>query len=506
MQKGKVLFVVIDQIRADALAGSGSNRALAGLVPTPNFDRLRAESVSFENHFTVTVPCGPARASLLTGLYPMNHRSIRNGTPLAHHHATIASEARKAGYEPLLFGYTDTTPDPTQFDPNDPELQGYEKVARGFREVVEMRLEEGREWPAYLMSKGYDVRPPEDHVLPSLYKPVAPDGGVPAVTDPAMYSAEDSDTAYLTNRTLEAMSARVYEPWFAHVTYIRPHPPFLAPAPYNSMVAPGDVALPVLSAPDHPFMDAWFSVPIHKSLFWGFDGDCAGLSQEAAAQVRAIYLGLIAEVDRHLGRLLDWLDATGQSEDTLVVVTGDHGEMLGDKIMWGKDSVFEPAYHVPLIIRDPRNPRAAGRKVTAITESVDVTPTILEWIGLTPPPAMDGHSLTPWIEGGTTAWRDAAFMEIDLSHPRKPTRFQLHFGLDEHECNAAILREERWKFVHFNGGVPPMLFDLVADPDETTNLAGDSAHAGEVSHLMAKMLDRRMARADRRLTGYAIGD
>lgn len=499
MRKGKVLYIVIDQIRADALNG-----ALAEHVATPNLDRLKAEGVSFENHFTATVPCGPARASLLTGLYAMNHRSIRNGTPLARHHATIATEARKAGYEPLLFGYTDTTPDPTAFDPNDPELQGYEKVARGFREIVEMRLDEGREWPGYLLAKGYDVRPPQDHVLPDFYKPVAPDGGMPAINDPAIYAQGDSDTAYLTDRTLASMAARVFDPWFAHVTYIRPHPPFVAPAPYNDLVAPGTLPAPVASRPDHPFLDAWFSTPAQKSLFWGFDGDCANLDAARTAEIRAVYLGLIAEVDHHVGRLLDWLDATGQRDDTLVVVTGDHGEMLGDKKMWGKDSVFEPAYHVPLIIRDPRNPRVAGRKVTAITESVDVTPTILEWIGHEPPPAMDGRSLAPWLEGGTTAWRDAAFMEIDLSHPKNPTRFQLHFGLDEQRCNAAILREARWKLVHFNGGVPPMLFDLENDPGETVNLATDPAHAGEIARLTARMLDRRMERADRRLTGHAL--
>ena len=499
-QKGNVLFIVIDQIRADIVAG-----ALSNLAPTPNLDRLMGQGVTFDNHFTNTVPCGPARASLLTGLYAMNHRSIRNGTPLARHHATIASEARRAGYEPLLFGYCDTTPDPTGFDPADPELKGYEKVARGFREIVEMRLEEGRQWPGWLLAKGYDLRPAEEGGPPILYRPVAEGGGQPAITDPAMYSAADSDTAYLTDRTLEAMSARVFEPWFAHLTYIRPHPPFVAPAPYNRLVSPADVPAPNRSRPDHPFIDAWFSAPTQKSMFWGFDGDCAGLGDDTAAEIRAVYLGLAAEVDHHLGRVLDWLDATGQADDTLVVVTGDHGEMLGDKAMWGKDSVFEPALHVPLIIRDPRNPAAKGRRVEAITEAVDVTPTILEWIGHTPPPAMDGVSLMPWLAGDTPQWRDAAFMEVDFSHPSKPTRFQRHFGLGPNECNAAILREKRWKIVHFNGAVPPMLFDLENDPAETTNLAADPAHAGEVARLTAKMLDRRMTRADRRLTSWSIG-
>ena len=152
MRGGNVLFITIDQLRADLIAGP-----LAGFAPTPNLDRLAATGTRFDSHFTVTVPCGPARASLLTGLYAMNHRSVRNGAPLARHHATIATEMRRAGYEPLLFGYTDTTPDPTGMDPEDPDLTIYEGVAPGFRELVEMRLEAGLEWPAWLASRGHAV-------------------------------------------------------------------------------------------------------------------------------------------------------------------------------------------------------------------------------------------------------------------------------------------------------------------------------------------------------------
>jgi len=501
MPTGNVLFIVMDQFRADMLHGR-----LAGAVPTPNLDRLMGRSVTFERHFTATVPCGPARASLLTGLYAMNHRSIRNGAPLARHHATVATEARKAGYEPLLFGYTDIAPDPTELDAGDPDLKVYENIARGFREIVEMRMEKGEEWPAYLLARGYDVRPPAPGEFPALYAPVSPTGGRAAISDPALYSADDSDTAYLATKTLEAMAVRrFFPPWFAHVTFIRPHPPFVAPAPWNRAVAPETVPAFVKDRPDHPFLDAWFSQPTQSGIFAGFDGDCANLPEAAIAEIRAVYLGLVAEVDHHIGRLLDWLDETGQAENTLVIVTGDHGEMLGDKRMWGKDSVFEPAYHCPLIVRDPRNREAAGRRVTALTESVDVTPTILDWIGRPVPPAMDGRSLLPWLRGETPAWRRAAFMEADFGHPLVRTRFQKALGLPEHACNAAILREERWKYVHFGGGVPPMLFDLGADPFETTNLAVEPAHAGELSRLRGAMLDRRMERADRRLTGYALG-
>ncbi|OWU84167.1 hypothetical protein ATO6_14005 [Oceanicola sp. 22II-s10i] len=491
---GNVLFITLDQCVASVLTGP-----LAPHVPTPNLDRLAASGTLFEKHFTVTVPCGPARASLLTGLYAMNHRSIRNGTPLARHHATLATEARKAGYEPLLFGYTDTSPDPTGMAPEDPDLSVYEGVAPGFREVVEMRMEVGREWPAFLRKQGYDIHLRTDG-WPSYYVP-AGNGGP---RDPAIFAAEHSDTAYLTDKTLESLDYwREFGPWFAHLTWIRPHPPLVAPAPYNRMIDPAGLPLPERAAPDHPFVDAWFSRPVNRHLFHGHDGDNRGLSDAMTRDLIAVYLGLVAEVDHHLGRVLDWLEETGQADSTLIVATADHGEMLGDKFMWGKESVFEAAFHVPMIVRVPG--QAGGGRVSALTESVDVAPTVLDWIGAEVPEAMDGRSLLPFTRGeAPEAWRDAVLLEADFGHPKDPTRFMEHMGLPLNASGVSMLRESRWKYVHFGGGVPPMLFDLESDPGETVNLAGDPAYADEVSRMARRLLDRMTERRDRRLTQHAF--
>ncbi|MEL6801881.1 MAG: sulfatase-like hydrolase/transferase [Pseudomonadota bacterium] len=499
MTTGKVLFITLDQLTARVLDGD-----LAGFVATPNIDRLAEWGTRFANHRTVTVPCGPARASLLTGLYAMNHRAVRNGAPLARHHVTVASEARKAGYEPLLFGYTDVAPDPTGMDPEDPDLSVYEGVAPGFREMVEMQLEAGHEWPGYLRALGYDVEAPRGEAVPPLYRPVTPEGREAAPSDPALYATEHSDTAYLTDRTLAALDVRRDRDWFAHVAYVRPHPPLVAPAPYNAMVDPGGLPAPELDAPDHPFVAAWFAAPTQAGLFWGFDGDCAGMSAAQINALRAVYLGLLAEVDAHLGRILDWLEATGQRDQTLIVLTADHGEMLGEMRMWGKQTVFDPAFAVPLIVVDPG--QAGGVEVMAPTESVDVAPTILDWVGLEVPAAMDGRSLLPLMAGEVRDdWRDAQFMEVDFAHPVKPTRFQEQLGWRADTGGASILREAGWKYVHFGGGVAPMLFDLAADPGETRDLGGDPAYAGEVTRLARKMIDRMCERRDRRLTGVSIG-
>lgn len=487
-----LLLVTLDQLRADVVFG-----ALHGIVPTPALDRLRREGVSFINCFTAAVPCGPARASLLTGLYAFNHRGIRNGTPVAHHHATLGTELRRAGIEPLLFGYCDMAADPTERAPADPDLATYELPARGFREIVEMRFEAPLAWVGHLRARGYDVPAPQPARWAELYRPVG--AGLRA---PAFYTAQDSDTAFLTDRTIEALDARRDGPWCAHLTYIRPHPPFIAPAPWNGLADASAIPAPTPApaGPEHPFRAAWFSEPSQQGLFWGFDGQCGALSAGAVADLRAVYLGLVAEVDHHLGRLLDWLDATGQAARTLVVLLADHGEMLGCQGYWGKDNVLAPAHHVPLVMRGPG--AAAGHVVADVVSTIDLAPTLLEVVGARVPRAMDGESLAGQMAGRANGpGRGLALTEIDLAEPGAPTRFERGLGLGPLSANAAILRDATHTLVHFNGGLAPMLFDRRADPAERTDLAATPEGARQVARLRAALIDLRMTRSDRRLTG-----
>lgn len=494
-----LLFVTLDQLRADAVSGR-----LAEIAPTPALDRLKREGTEFTQCYTAAVPCGPSRASLLTGLYGFNHRAMRNGAPLARHHATLGTELRRLGREPLLFGYNDITPDPTGRDLADPDFLTYELPAPGFREIVEMRSEAPLAWIGHLRRRGHALPPGLPGRWIDLHRPVTPAGSAWSPADPMPYPAEDSETAFLTDRTLEALDARRETVWTAHVTYIKPHPPLGAAAPWNRVVDPAAVPPPVPApeAQPHPFRTAWFSAPVQPHLYNGFDGDFARMTPETTAGLRAVYLGLLAEADHHLGRILDWLDETGQAERTLVVLMADHGEMLGDQGFWGKDNVLAAAHRVPLLVRGPGV--AAGHRVAAPVSTVDVTPTLLARLGGTPPPAMDGRPLDAAL-GGADAGGSPALTELELGHPAQPTRFQKALGLGLTEANAAVLREARWTLVHFNAGLPPMLFDRHDDPDETRDLAGEPAAAGEIARLRAAMLDLRMTRADRRLIGHAFG-
>src|SRR5215470_2780914 len=141
-----ILFITADQWRADCLGAVGHP-----VVRTPNLDRLAADGVSFRRHFAQAAPCGPSRASLYTGMYLMNHRSVLNGTPLDARHTNVALVARTLGYEPALFGYTDSSIDPRTVPADDPRLRSYEGVLPGFDPIVnDPELDGSREWAAWL--------------------------------------------------------------------------------------------------------------------------------------------------------------------------------------------------------------------------------------------------------------------------------------------------------------------------------------------------------------------
>ena len=493
-----VLFIVIDQLRADCIFGD-----LAKHVQTPNLTALMADAVTFQRHFSVVNPCGPSRASLLTGQYAMNHRSVRNGTPLRHDIPNVATEMRKAGYLPMLFGYTDTSQDPRAFHPDDPALRTYEHPMKGFEEIVEMRFEMSFPWRSHLIKQGYDFDAYQD-----VYRPVPAKGHAPKINDPALYRAEDSDTAFLTDRFLDIMPAYRETSWFAHLTYIRPHPPLVAPAPYNDMYDPTALPLPArLATPaaeqaNHPFFGPTIASKSPAGNVVGFPDLEA--TDENTQTLRSIYLGLITEVDMHIGRVVRFLKDTGQYDNTLLIVTADHGEMLGDRHCWSKFTVHDAAYHTPLIIRQPDNELRAGATVNVPVETIDITPTILDWVGQAVPNSMDGRSLLPLLAGEMPQdWRSYSFSELDFGEPLAPTVWQQALGTGCADSSLSILREERFTLIEFAAELAPILYDHAGD-GEAENIAERPEYQSELARLGRKMLRHRMRNADQTLSLTSI--
>ena len=491
-KRRNVLFVVMDQMRADLLHGAFANH-----VDLPNLRALMGDAVSFRRHYSVTNPCGPSRASILTGKYAMTHRSVRNGTPLPHDTPNLATEVRKAGYLPQLWGYTDIAMDPRTLPAGDPMLRTYEQVMPGFVEALEMRLEESWPWRSHLAAKGYDFG--------DGYEIFRPKGD--RVDSPALYAAEDSDTAFLTDRFLADIRARPAG-WFAHLTYIRPHPPLVVPEPFNTMYDPASLPSPRIvrdrasQAASHPFDGPLLEQKGAKDQVVGLSG--LKDTPEKVAQLRAIYLALASEVDQHFGRIIAFLKETGQFDNTLIVVMADHGEMLGDHHSWGKMHYYDAAYHTPLIIRDPALKAGFGREIDAPTESVDVTPTILGLLGLDIPDTMDGRSLAPFLRGeAPDDWRDYSYSELDFGDPVDPTFWQTRLGLDSDQTNFAILRGRKHTLVHFNGGLPPILFDHESE-GEARNVANDPAASPILLEMTQRLLNHRLTHSEGRFARTMI--
>jgi len=297
-------------------------------------------------------------------------------------------------------------------------------------------------------------------------------------------------------------------PWFIHLSYWAPHPPYVAPAPYHARYDPAEVPAPLRAASpeaegaQHPWLAHRLAHPQGGAPVWGMaPEEIPGLSDRDLRQMRAAYYGLASEVDHQIGRLIDHLKASGAYEETLIVFTSDHGDLLGDHWQFSKYSYFDQAFHVPLIVRDPRAAAAPGRgrKVAAFSENVDVMPTILEALGLEVPRQCDGLSLAPFLAGESPAdWRAEAHWEYDfrdLIH-RVPERA---LGLDSDQCLMNVIRGERYKYVHFTA-LPPVFFDLQEDPGETRNLAGDPAYAPLVLDHAQRLLSWRMEHEERGLT------
>ena len=493
-----VLFITADQWTGACLSALGHP-----CVRTPHLDALAAEGVLFRNHFAQCSPCGPARASLLTGLYLMNHRSARNGTPLDARHSNLALEVRKGGYDPVLFGYTDTSPDPRGLAPEDPRLRSYEGVLPGMSIGLQM-TEDIRPWRADLKAKGYAVPERPMDIYNAAGATPGPDGGQ---RPRPLYRAEDSDNAFIADQVLRYLSVNAGEPWLVHAVFPRPHPPIIAPAPYNAMYARAAVpALRRLESPDaearqHPYLAYLLERQRRPGYYWGHGINIQALDEDALADTLAVYFGLISEVDHQVGRIVADLKARGEYERTLIVFTSDHGEMLGEHWLFSKEGYFDPAFHTPLILRDPRPEaeRARGRVVEDFSEAVDIMPTILDWLGLETPPQCDGASLLPFLEGRTPeTWRREAHWEFDF-RDLKGQSAETALGLGSDQCTLAVIRGPRYKYVHFTA-LPPLFFDLEADPQEFRNLAAEPAYRELVLEHAQKMLSWRMAHAERTLT------
>jgi arylsulfatase A-like enzyme len=465
-----ILLVTVDQFRGDALSCSGHP-----VVGTPHLDALAADGVRFDRHHSQCAPCAPGRASLYTGTYQMNHRVVGNGTPLDDRFDNVARLARRAGLVPTLFGYTDQAIDPrTAIGPDDRRLFTYEGVLPGFEVALDLSRDH-RPWLVHLERRGHSTAAGTIRMLATEHE----------------RHEDDSVSAFLTDRFVEWLDRRE-GPWFAHLSYLRPHPPYSAAGRYSTMYRPDEVGEALSpSAERHRLHEALLVNP----------QTAAPSGPGELGRLRAQYFGMISEVDAQIGRVREALRDRGMTDDTAVIVTADHGEMLGDHGLLEKVGYWEESYRVPCIVSVPGSP-VRGHVVSDFTENVDILPTIAELLGLEPPAQCDGLSLGHHLAGRTPPWwRRATTWEYDWRH--------LHIGPDGDgwpwdrrgaRSALAVRMSDTHGYVQFADG-DWLCFDLVMDPTWRTVTTDEVA----VGACARDMLGWRMEHAPRDLAGLVLG-
>lgn len=488
-QAKNVLWIMCDQLRYDYLGCSGHPT-----LKTPNIDALAARGVRFSNAYVQSPICGPSRMSFYTGRYMRSHGSHWNGWPLRVGEPTLGDHLKQIGVRNVLVGKTHMAPD----------LEGLKLLGIPPDSIIGVHVSQcgfepyerddglhpsGKPRPrydAYLREHGYEAENPWEHWANSGADKDGDlqNGWLLVHADKAARVPEEhSETPYMTRRAMDFLieAAADPRPWCLHLSYIKPHWPYIAPEPYASMYSPDDVIPVVRSEQErqeaHPVFAAYMNMRYSRNM--ARDG--------AREKVIPTYMGLIKQIDDQLGVLMRFLEDKQLLDSTMIVFTSDHGDYLGDHWMGEKDLFHDCSAKVPLIVVDPSPEAEATRGSVndALVEAIDLAPTFVDYFGASPPRhILEGRSLLPWLRGETPAWRKVALSEYDYS--MQDVRLMLDQPIER--CRLFMVFDGRWKLVHASG-FRPMLYDLESDPAEVVDRGIDPACSEIIARLQAELFD-----------------
>jgi len=493
-----VLLLVTDQQRADCLGALGHP-----VVKTPNLDKLAGEGVLFKNTFTTSVMCGPSRACLDTGRYIHANRSTQNEVSLPIDEKTMGNHFTEAGYRTACMGKNYYVKDYFFSDPDAKapvhDYEWYTSTSPGWGDYCFSMAGDSTPYNKYLKEKGYPENiwragygaftqgPDGEAIDPGEFK---------SRNYPTIIKAEDSETAFMTNKAMEFITEAKQDenPWILQLNWFNPHSHFVAPEPYHKMYDPAEV--PINRHPDE-LKDMH---PLHRWM--RFERDATPLDNEDyCRELRATYYGMITEIDDQVGRLREFLENEGLSDNTIIAFTSDHGEYLGDHWCREKEMWYDEAYRIPLIVHDPRSSadKTRGVQDDAWVEIIDILPTLLDASDIEVPYYIQGNSLMPMIRQGVTPadWRTEVHADFDF----RCYWSSEELGLKPEQCRMWIIRDNDFKYIFFNG-LPDILYDLQKDPNEFFNVADKPEYKDAVNKYREKMLIWRMSNEDNSRIGW----
>lgn len=421
-KKPNVLFIAVDDLNC-ALGCYGHP-----LVKSPNVDRLARRGLRFDRAYCQYPLCNPSRASVMTGLRPDSTRVQENQTHFRANHpdiVTLAQLFRQHGYLVVRIGKIYHYGVPLQ--------------------IGTSGLDDEKSWEAVINPKGRDRTEQERIPGPSKGKAKQTYNHIEAILSMDSKDEEQTDGIAATEaiRFLEKNRDRSF---FLAVGFYRPHLPWVAPKSYFDLYPTSRLKLPLIPAGHRESLPA--AALTNNAPHYGL-GD-----EKALAALQAYYASTTF-MDAQLGRILDALDRLGLSENTIIVLWGDHGWLLGEHGLWQKMSLFEESARVPLIIATP-NMKTAGQATGRLAELVDLYPTLADLCQLPAPKHLEGLSLRPVLENPKVAWRKGAFTQVKRG-----------------TIMGRTVRTESHRYTEWDEGKKGVeLYDHRNDPQEMRNLAG----------------------------------
>ena len=433
-----ILHILTDQQRFDAVAAHGKYPFLK----TPNLDRLVREGVSFQNAYSPSPECVPARACMITGQYPGRTECFSNANCMpSEDQPSFMERLRLAGYRTHGVGKCHFTPDP------------YAK--RGFEtrdhqeEIPQDRVQD--DYARDLVEKGHGW----------VLEPHGIRGEMYYLPQPSLLPETEHPSHWIGDRSIDFLKSQEEkdQPWYLYSSFIHPHPPFAPPVPWHKLYRGPDMPLP-----DLPENSEELTFFINRQQNRGKYRDYGGLDLNLIRQMRAYYFACISFIDKQVGRILKTLEETGQLDSTLIVFGADHGEYLGDYGCFGKRGMHEHSAKIPLIARWPDG-SSAGKRPQAPVSLVDLAPTFLQAAGISHNESdFDGLSLRSVAAGETT--RSCVFSQYN------------------HGANGLYMAvEEDWKYIFSAPDQKEYLFNRATDPQEHHNRTTDSSSADTLERL-----------------------
>lgn len=449
-----VLFIAIDDLNND-LGTYGHP-----IVQSPNIDRLAKMGTRFDRAYCQFPICNPSRASMMTGLRPATTKvddlakHFRKALPDV---VTLPQLFRNNGYYAARVGKIYH-----YHVPNDIGKDG---------------LDDPASWDHKINPIGRDKA--EEHLILRLTKPTA--GGVSVSYLRAEGEDEEQTDGMVATETIKLLEANKDKPFFIAAGFYRPHLPFIAPKRYFELYPIEKVEVargPFEYVKELPAAARASTQP------WPW----MGITEDQLRDTTQAYWACISFVDSQVGRLLDALERLGLSDNTIVVLWGDHGYHMGQHGLLRKKSLFEESARSPLIIAAP-GAKGKGKASPRVVEFVDIYPTLAELTGLTPPKNLEGKSLKPLLDHPTAKWERPAFTQVS------------HRSVAGHS-----VRTERYRYIEWDGGKQgAQLYDYETDPGEKRNLIDDPGHAETIAEMKA-LVRKNWANEHRPASAAAAGE